>query len=287
MKISIVATRNLYHYFVEYIESIFYWLDKYDIQHDIIFHDDGSLYEKIDKSDFIICIQMLLLESSKVSNILKRVMIFNTEQNTRKTYYYQHILSLLQNGYHILDYHLGNIEFMNTETKGVYEKQIFYLPYLYCSADKILLKKKRIKDVCFIGTITQYRYDLINEIRKEVNVDVIRDFGDRRDQILSDYKIILNLNADETYQVFETIRCYRCVFNHILVISEEKKYKENNMIDDMCIFSDRKNLVSLIKSTLENYNKTMKEKYSGNKDKEFISWSEEKFKLFLEQLNKL
>jgi hypothetical protein len=284
-KISIVARRNIYHYFVEYIESILYWFDKYDIKSKLVFEDEGDLYEKIEDSNFIICVQLLLLDTNKVRDNIKRIIILNLEQNTRKTYYYQHVLNLLQKGYLILDYHLGNIDFMNKETNGLYQKQILYLPYLYCSKDKILSKKKRSKDVCFVGTITQYRYDLLNELRKEVNVDVITNFGDQRDNILSDYKIILNLHADESYQVFETIRCYRCIFNHILVISEDKKYKENNMIDELCIFSDRKNIVSTIKNTLVNYHKISKEKFNGNKDKVFISWSEDKMKIFLERLN--
>lgn len=286
-KISIVARRNIYHYFVEYIESIIYWFDKYDIKNKLVFDDDKDLYQKIDDSDFIISVQLLLLDSVKVRDIMKRVIILNLEQNTRKTYYYQHILNLIQRGYFIVDYHLGNIDFMNKETNGVYEKQILYLPYLYCSRDKILSKKKRSKDVCFVGTVTQYRYNLLNEIRKDVNVDVITNFGDQRDNILSDYKIILNLHADESYQVFETIRCYRCIFNHILVISEDKKYKENNIVDEMCIFSDRKDIVSRIKNTLENYHKISKEKYDGNKDKEFISWSEDKMRGFIERLNNI
>ena len=283
MFICIVAQRNIYHYFVEYIHSILYWFDKYDIQHDIIFHDDPKIYEKIEKADLNICIQMLLLDDQKVTNPKKRIMIFNTEQYTRKTYYYNHILSLLNNGYNILDYQSGNMLFMNKETNGKFDSQMFYLPYLYCNVDKILMKKKRTKDICFVGTVTQYRYDILNELRKEIQIDILNDFGDRRDNRLSDYKIVLNLSADPSYQVFETIRCYRCIFNKILVVSDEKLYKENNKIDSMCMFVDKSKLLEMLKYTLENYNKILKEKYDL-KENEFISWSDEQFKNFLEKV---
>ena len=283
MFISIIARRDIYYYFVEYIQSILYWFDKYEIQHDIIFHDDPKIYEKIEKSDLNICIQMLLVDEHKVTNPKKRLMIFNTEQYTRKTYYYNHILNLLLNGYYILDYQSGNMLFMNNETNGKFESQIFYLPYLYCSVDKILMKKKRTKDVCFVGTVTQYRYDILNELRKEINIDIINDFGDRRDNRLSEYKIILNLSADPSYQVFETIRCYRCIFNKILVVSDEKLYKENNKIDSMVIFSDTSKLLETLKYTLENYNKILKEKYEV-KESEFISWSDGYFKNFIKRV---
>jgi hypothetical protein len=284
LKISIVAEQKYYHYFVEYINSIFYWFTKYEIGHQLLFSHDSELYQKLEKSDLIICVQMLLIDAGKIDGAKKRIMILNTEQNTRKNYFYQNILNLLESGYNILDYHVGNMEFMNRETNGIFEKQMFYLPYLYCSRDKILFKKKRKKDICFIGTLTQYRYDFLNELAKEVKIDVINDFGDRRDEILSDYKIILNLTAFENYQVFETIRCYRCIFNEILVVSEEKEYKENNFVNDMCIFSDRKNLCKTLKDVLNHYDEMIKERYCGGKEKDFISWSDERFREFLEHL---
>jgi hypothetical protein len=284
MLISVVADRRIYHYFEEYIESIFYWMKKKDIQTHLIFTEDADLYGKIDSSNYIFCLQTLNIHIDKIKDPLKRILVINTEQNTRKTQYYNHILNLLHNGLKIMDYHLGNIEFINKETNNQFINQIFYLPYLYCSNDKVLLKKKRTKDVCFVGLLTPYRYQIIEQISKKIKIDNIGFFGAHRDNILSNYKILLNLSADPSYQVFETIRCYRLVFNKIIVISEEKEIKENNIVDSCIIFAKKEDLQNTLDYVLKNYDKVLKEKYDG-KDKDFMEWSEKNFNEFMKKLS--
>jgi hypothetical protein len=287
MIISFIAKKNIYHYFVEYIISIFYWFEKFEISCNLIYTDDPEIYQKIEKSDYIICIQILHLDINKIKDGKKRIIIFNTEQNSRKTAYYEHILDALNSGYTIMDYHLGNIDYINHETNNLYKNKILYLPYLYCPKDQILLNSKKSKDVCFVGTITEDRLKMIEQLKKSFSIDVIQDFGESRDLKMSKYKIILNLNADPTYQVFETIRCYRCVFNKILVVSQQKEYKENNEIDSLCYFSSDENIPQTIKLLLDHYDKIILNKYKNKSNEFFKNWSMDQMEKFIHSLKKL
>jgi hypothetical protein len=280
MKICFVARRSIYRYFLEYLDAIIYWMKESDMICDLFFQEDESLYQKIESYDFIINVQTLLLDVNKIKNVFKRVIIFNTEQNTRNTYYLEHILNMMKMGFKIMDYHLGNIELMNKMTNHQYKDKILYLPPLYCPDDK-LYESKKSKDICFVGTLTDYRQKLLKRLGKRFNIDTIQDFGEIRDKNMSKYKILLNLHADPDYQVFETIRCYRCVFNKILVISQQKLIKENSEIESFCYFSNDDNLERTIDLILSNYDKIISEKYKNIDIDYFRDWSKKKMENFI------
>lgn len=280
MKICFVTRRSIYRYFLEYLDAIIYWMKQSEIICDLFFVEDISLYQKVETYDYIINVQTLLLDINKIKNVYDRVIIFNTEQNTRNTYYLEHVLSMLKMGFTLMDYHLGNIELMNKMTNYQYKDKILYLPPLYCPDDK-LYHPIKTKDICFVGTLTDYRQKMLKRLEKRFKIDVIQDFGEIRDKKISEYKIILNLHADLDYQVFETIRCYRCVFNKILVISQQKLVKENSEIESFCYFSNDDNLERTIDLILCNYDKIISEKYKNKDIDYFREWSKKKIENFL------
>jgi hypothetical protein len=172
------------------------------------------------------------------------VIVLNTEQNSRKTVYYHQLLDVLQKGFKVLDFHKGNMDCLNQHTNHVYQKQLLYLPCLYNPEDTIL-DQPFTKKICFIGTMTDYRKKILSSFPF---VDVIQEFGEPRDQKLGQYKILLNLSANENYQVFETIRCYRCLYHGIQVISQEKKWKDQTPIENLVHFTSDQDLLSTIQN---------------------------------------
>ena len=285
MKLCFVARRSIYRYFTEYMDAVFYWFNQCSVQSQLIFDEDPKLYELIDSMDYIINVQMLLLDIQKVKNPFQKIIIFNTEQNTRKnSVYLEHVLELIKIGFKVMDYHFGNIKLMNEITEFKYKDKIFYLPALYNPNDKHLYNSLKTKDMCFVGTITEYRSKFLNKLSKKFNIDVIEDFGQIRDKKMSDYRIILNLHADVEYQVFETIRCYRCVFNKILVVSQQKKYKENSPIENFCYFTSDENLEKTLELVLNNYEMIMDQKYKNHDKAFFMDWSKNKMLEFIQSL---
>ena len=100
---------------------------------------------------------------------------------------------------------------------------------------------------------TNRRRTILNNLLKNIKINVISGWNKKRDNILFRHKIILNISADKDYNIFETIRCNRCLFNKMIIISEEK-YK-HNLIDyaDHIIFAKIKDIPKLVHKVLLNY----------------------------------
>ena len=71
--------------------------------------------------------------------------------------------------------------------------------------------------------------------------------------LLFQHKIILNISAAEDYNIFETIRCNRCLFNKMIIISEEKYKKELIDYANHILFTKIEDIPHLANKVLLNY----------------------------------
>jgi hypothetical protein len=244
----------------------------------LLYWNNPSIYKELEICDYIICIQTLALDINKINNPFQRIIILNTEQYTRKKWFYYHILFHLKNGFRVLDYQRGNILFMNQQTHYKFQKQFLYLPPLYNPEDEEYLCNKKSKNVCFLGGGSEYRNKILSTLK---SIDYIQDFGTVRDKKLSQYKVLLNIHADPSNQILETIRCYRYIFHGILVVSQQTSYKDDPEIDELIYFCDDDEIQKKIEDILINYSSI---KF---KSKEFfIEWSKKKVQEFIDLLTK-
>ena len=70
---------------------------------------------------------------------------------------------------------------------------------------------------------------------------------------LSQHKILINIGYDPSYKIFESIRCDRCIFNKMIVISEQKENIDLYGLKDYMIFEDYNKIVDKAIEVLNNY----------------------------------
>ena len=237
MNIYIYCFKSIYHYFEDYIKTINKKLNAtiiYDLSENIT----------LNENNIIICMQKI----PPLKNIIKKnIYLLNTEQLTRP--YWLNYIKSICNNFTIIDYSKENIYIM--KNNGI--TNTLYFPYIY-NPDEIYNYNK-IYNICGINIYnTPRRNNVINEMKfKNIDIKNIIGWNKKRDNELFRHKIILNISASEHYNIFETMRCYRCLFNKMIVISEEK-YKQD-LIDysEHILFAKITDIPELIKKVLSNY----------------------------------
>lgn len=237
MNIYIYCIKRDYKYFEDYIKSI-----NKKLNATIIFNFSENI--TLNENNIIICIQ----QAPSLKNIIKKnIYVLNTEQLTRKRWF--NYIKSISNNFTIIDYSKENIDIMNNN--GI--TNTLYFPYIY-NPDEIYNYNK-IYNICGINMYNTPRRSKLMEYIKLKNIDInnIIGWNTKRDNELFKYKIILNVCAMEDYNIFESIRCYRCLFNKMIVISEEK-YKQD-LIDysEHILFAKITDIPELIKKVISNY----------------------------------
>ncbi len=243
IQIYIYSTRFDYKYLEDYILSI------NQILKAKIMLDKQEMINVMDRDDaIVICIQKLPDLGFKIQNLKKNIFVLNTEQLTRK-HWLAKMIETYKKGFNIIDYSKENIDIMTKE--GV--KNIIYFPYIYKQDEIYNLNKTG--GICGIALQNTTRRRLIMNIGMFNNIKINNIIGwkENRDKDLFKHRIILNISAGNDYNVFESIRCYRCLFNKMIVVSEEKYKKELIDYADHMIFANIKNIPKILKDVEANY----------------------------------
>ena len=169
----------------------------------------------------------------------KNIILFNIEQLSRKDFKLECSPNTI-----VLDYAIGNLNFIKNKK--------YCIPYLYNPKEIYHLPKT--KDVCFIGGTSPRRHKMLNEVRKlGIPGDKIKLWGKRRDKVLFQYKILLNIGYADDYQIFEAIRCNRCIYNQMIVISDYKIDMKKIPLKEHLIFVEDKLFPQMVKFVLNHY----------------------------------
>ena len=203
--------------------------------------------------DIIIFIQSIpnILNKLNISIILNNIYILNTEQLTR-----QEMLNNMQiyaiNNIKIIDYSKSNIDCLSKINK--YKNKFLYMPYLVNYNEIYNYEKKY--DIAYIGHFAgekSYRMNIINSLKNlGVQTNEIIGFNSERDNLLFRYKILLNIHYDKEYNIFEQMRCNRCIFNKVIVITE-KSIDTNFELKEYIIECEYDNLVDTTINVINNY----------------------------------
>jgi hypothetical protein len=245
--IYILCDKNIFNIFQDYYLSISQYLNNKLILYTSFNEIEIYLNNENNILLFLRILPFNILE--KINNYKSKIYFINTEQTTVQKRI-EFIKEYFKYNIKILDYSKENLYILNNKYKY---KNTLYLPYIY--NPKEIYNLEKIKDVCIIAP-NGYRKNIINIIKKDYNIDVdiINGWNEERDLKLFQYKILINISAYRDYKIFELIRCYRCLFNKMIIISDEKYNK--NLIDynEHILFTNKYNIPNLLNDVLNNYN---------------------------------
>lgn len=240
--ILLFCKKKNHHYFMDYCQSLSLPL--------ILYHEDAHLQLK---SSFLNLFlhripQKILSNLSYYQKHKVPIGLLNTEQFTipEHLFYLTKLPSYIQ----LFDY-----SFANQKIAKYYHKEMKLLSYPFFEKELLLISKT--KGICMIypGKSVR-RHVILNELRKEgIPVRVISGYGKKRDEELFQYKILLNIHFDKTYKIFEEIRCNRCIYHKMIVISESSLYDDENPLKGRYISVPYENIIAKVKNVLWNQTK--------------------------------
>ena len=237
----VLCFTNTYKYLEDYILSILPIINA-----TIVIYDNtlNITFLKENRYLFIQSIPADLL--TRITDL--NVYLINTEQlcDAKKL---QELYNATNKKINIIDYSFCNLQYYN----AIQYNKKYYLPYQINYKEHLDIRKTH--DICLIGDdIPKNRQNILDILKlKNINVDIISGFGKYRDSQLFKYKILLNIGYFDFYKTFEHIRCDRCVYNKMIVISDTKHYTEDNYLKDYIIFDEYNNIPNTVYNVLHNY----------------------------------
>jgi len=209
----------------------------------------NNIIKIINNKKNIIIIPYLI--PSFLENNIKYTNVFflNTEQLTNQVRL-NYIKEKVKNKFHIIDYSRENIDILNNNNVS----EVIYFPYIYNKSE--IYEINKTKDICSITPKNKIRRRRTHHnltVNHKIAISEISGWKEERDVELFKHKILLNISAHVNYNIFESIRCNRCLFNKMIIISE-KKYK-TELIDyaKHILFVELSEMPNLIKDVINNY----------------------------------
>jgi hypothetical protein len=237
MKIKIYCLETRKKFMYDYIHSISKYID-FDLC-----YNDGTigteLINDIKQFDILIFLQDVPEKIKNIKKYKNKIFVLNTEQLSRKIK-----LNELCSYDNIIDYSLENIQLMNRDA--------MYFPYGINHSE--IYNFEKTSNICFIGAISEKRKYIFDKLyEKGIIVDIINDFSEEKDIVLFKYKILINIHYNDEYNIFEHLRCDRCIFNKMIIISECSLYDNLNPLKDKIILTDYEKMVDKITEVIYDY----------------------------------
>lgn len=238
----ILCIESTFKYFEDYLNSI---KNVFIFKLILIKQDTMLEINKYDNYIFVQIIPNYIL--NQIDNSFLNIFLINTEQlsviSSRDK------LNLYPKNILMIDYLSTNLKYLETSF------QKYLLPYQINYNEIYSIPKS--KDICLIGDIIpSYRQIIIDKLRlKNINVDIISGFSLERDNKLFKYKILLNISyfSSNNCKVFETLRCDRCIYNKMIVISDLKEDIESYYLKKYVIFEDYDKIPDKVENVINNY----------------------------------
>ena len=249
----IITEYNIYDCCHDYLDTIYR-----DNQLIIKYHNSfdnliklSKILDKINNNTNKFIFIMKIIPNLKLDKY-NNCYLLNTEQLTRKNCleYIKKIIKI--KNIKLLDYSFGNINILNK-----HNIKTKYLPYQKYESE--IFNYTKDYDVAIIGLdlindCSSRRYQIYSKLKNlGVKINNITGFYDDRDKLLFKHKILLNIHYDKDYKIFEEIRCTRCVFNKMIVITEESQNLEEYMYYDKIIEVKYDKIIDKTLEILKNY----------------------------------
>jgi hypothetical protein len=118
--------------------------------------------------------------------------------------------------------------------------------------------------VAFVGdTNSRYRQEILDSLGDKVKV-ISSTFGARRDHLLSQAQILVNIHFGPSYTIFEELRCLPCVLRKMIVVSERSQFPKDHPLYPFIIFAPYQRLAQAVHSTITHYEALFTKLYTNN-----------------------
>ena len=106
-----------------------------------------------------------------------------------------------------------------------------------------------------VGRLSEERTKIMNDVLKTgISIDFIMGWGQQRDNDLFKYKILVNVQGGKRpYNIFEEMRCNRCIFNKMIIVTEKRKYLDDNPLRKYIIECESVDIPATLLHVLKNY----------------------------------
>ena len=190
------------------------------------------------------------------------IYVINTEQISRASYtigYKKYILSKDNwffniNKYKIsvIDYSLENIECYYRDNLLSNHISVYYIPYQINNSE--IFNYDKIKDVAMVSNNSSRRWSIYHKMRSmNIKVDNIIGWLRERDNRLFRYKILVNIHHKKDFKIMEQFRINRCIFNNIIVITEDSTYSNKLILKNYMIICKYEDIIDMVIKVLNNY----------------------------------
>jgi len=239
-KTYVICKRKEYQFMEDYILSFYKYINS-----KIVIFDSINDIPDINNIDNYIFVQIVPDEIlKKINDKNNNIYLINTEQMSKIND--RNKINAYPKNIKMLDYAKANMKYYDNYYVKFLSYQINY--------DEIYDLPKT-KDICIITGLSEYRRHIVDSIiNKGYPVDIIFGWKKERDQKLFTYKILLNISFEKDYNIFESIRCDRCIFNKMIVISDKKEDMDLYYLKDYMIFEDYDKVPDKVIEVLNNYN---------------------------------
>lgn len=253
-KIIYICNKYFYKYLIEYIDALLSHIPNSEL----LIYQAGNkhmIQEKMRREPNSIYIifrhPLRAIQYPNVNNIY----FFNTEQLTLLNW----LKKVKDMPFKIIDYSDSNIKCLNKAGKLSY-----HMPYQVNY--KEIYDYNKIYDVGFIGSISPKRKQIFDKLKNRgINTTIIKGWDKVRDEQLMKHKILINIHRTDALGIFEEIRCNRCIFNKVIVITESSVNFQDYILKDHILECKLDNLVETVVNTLNDYNNVYN-KLFGNFD---------------------
>jgi len=249
----------------------YYVRDDFSIDNDLIIYDTfneyrsnvrPNVYTNYENSEIMNVINFLLSDKSPERScpiyIIDQVhlfpvgisskIIYNIEQMTREDMFNRNMPRMKQPDIiGVWDYSISNYNILKD-----HKLNLLYVPFKL-SIDKIieyrnLIDDKKSYDIVFCGQMSQYRKKILDELRSRgKNVLVIEDnYTNSKDIIIGKCHLLINIHFNESYKIFEVIRCEPWLSSGLPVLTETSLDDDlravnvpyNQLVDKACEILD-------------------------------------------------
>ena len=245
MTLFFYCQANLYRYFEDYINSLLVNIDQ---------KTEVRLYTRPISTDFFklpendtrdkhIFLQKVPHEAYKKIN-KNRIYLLSTEQLSRPGCF-DYVCR--RNNDNIIDYSEENIKYYGDR------KNVYHIPYQINKQEIYDYKKE--KDVAMVANNSPRRWEIYNEIlNRKINVNNIIGWLEDRDEKLFTHKILVNVHIDgQDCKITEQMRINRCIFNKIIVITENSIYQDDLELKPYMLICKFNKINELVEKVINNY----------------------------------
>lgn len=188
---------------------------------------------------------------------------------------YEHVCTMIKNNIRILDYSIVNVAIMKAfiaDKHVAYPHTIMWIPYQFNIKEWYTLENQQhmfkydigvinafprsyhTKDPSVNASLTYKRAKLFEQLQAEkFNCINIVGWGEERDEVVKQCKIIINVHNFECYNIFEHIRCDRLIFANKIIVSDESLQMKDLDISTFVIWAKYDDIINCAKNVLADF----------------------------------